>query len=741
VRILILVVLAAGVTFAQSAAPRQLEIENTAAFARLYGVVRHFYPSDAAALLDWNRFAVYGVGRARNAPTAAALQVALEEMFAPLGPGIVVGTKLPPAPAIGAADGSLVAWRYRGPGGLSTAAGPYTAGRTNRAGLVTPADANTFVAMAQSIPAAAYRGKTMRLTARARVPDPAAAGWAGLWLRVDRPDQPPGFFDNMQDRPIRSTEWREYVIEGPIADDATNIVMGPLASGGMSAEFDAFEVSALVDGKWTPVSITNGGFEDAGGTAGWVRANAAPTANVTVATTAAAEGTRHLRLTASTATQAPPAQGAAPSNAHVDVDLGSGLTARVRLSLTDAEARASAPALEGLRKAIASVADPNGRSDAEVRLADVVVAWNILRHFYPYWQEAGVDWDARLRPQLAAAAAAQARAGHHDALRMLVADARDGHGSVADTVAGERRALLPIRLALVEGQVIISASAAGDAPVGSVVTAIRNRSSSELLEEGMRLSSGTAQWRQSRTLQELILCVRDSTVTIALQLADGRPRDVALPCTAQQFVAEPRPEPITQVATGTWYVDLTRAMTAQVRPMLPALAAASGIVFDLRGYPTDAGAFLLGHLIDAPENDRWMHVPHITGPFGQLDGWQSFGWNLQPATPYLPARRVFLTDGRAISYAESVMGYVADRKLATIIGGPTAGTNGNVVTAATPGGFAMAFTGMRVTGHDGRTPFHLVGVPPHIPLQPTLAGLRAGRDELLERALEVLRGP
>ena len=51
-----------------------------------------------------------------------------------------------------------------------------------------------------------------------------------------------------------------------------------------------------------------------------------------------------------------------------------------------------------------------------------------------------------------------------------------------------------------------------------------------------------------------------------------------------------------------------------------------------------------------------MHVARITGPFGEVESWQSFGWNLQPATPQLPARRVFLTDGRAISYAESVMG-------------------------------------------------------------------------------------
>ena len=98
-------------------------------------------------------------------------------------------------------------------------------------------------------------------------------------------------------------------------------------------------------------------------------------------------------------------------------------------------------------------------------------------------------------------------------------------------------------------------------------------------------------------------------------------------------------------------------------------------------------------------------------------------------------------DERAISYAESVMGYVADRKLATIVGGTTAGTNGNVTTFAVPSGFVVAFTRMRVTGHDGRTPYHLVGVRPDIQVTPTLAALRAGRDEVLERAIRLIAEP
>jgi C-terminal processing protease CtpA/Prc len=85
------------------------------------------------------------------------------------------------------------------------------------------------------------------------------------------------------------------------------------------------------------------------------------------------------------------------------------------------------------------------------------------------------------------------------------------------------------------------------------------------------------------------------------------------------------------------------------------------------------------------------------------------------------------------------MGYVADRRLGTIVGGTTAGTNGNVASFPTPGGFSMGFTGMRVTRHDGHSPHHMVGVKPDVPVAPTLEGLRAGRDEVLERGMAIAR--
>ena len=46
---------------------------NAEAFARLYGLVRFFHPSDAAAELDWNPFALHGMARVLEAGEVARL--------------------------------------------------------------------------------------------------------------------------------------------------------------------------------------------------------------------------------------------------------------------------------------------------------------------------------------------------------------------------------------------------------------------------------------------------------------------------------------------------------------------------------------------------------------------------------------------------------------------------------------------------------------------------------------------
>jgi C-terminal processing protease CtpA/Prc len=51
-----------------------------------------------------------------------------------------------------------------------------------------------------------------------------------------------------------------------------------------------------------------------------------------------------------------------------------------------------------------------------------------------------------------------------------------------------------------------------------------------------------------------------------------------------------------------------------------------------------------------------------------------------------------------------------------------------------PAGFSIRFSGMRVLLADG-TALQGHGIAPDVPVQPTLEGVRAGRDELLEAAV------
>jgi hypothetical protein len=726
--------------------PSPMEIDNVAAFARLYGVARYFYPSDAAAELDWNRFAVHGVAQVRPATDASALAETLAHLFTPLGPGIEIGADLGPPASMETAGETLVAWRYLG-AGFSSRPGPYRAKRTHRA---PPAPrGGGFVSLMQTTPAKDIQGQTIRLRARVRATALEPMGGAALWLRVDRPERVMGFFDNMADRLVRDPEWREYAIEGPVAEDAQNVAFGVMAVGAVTADFDAVELAVEGTGGWTPLSIADASFEAAAegdDQGGWFRGGPMP-ARITRPGDGAPDGQRYVRL-------APPPPGdpddelfeAPPEPGdHEDVDLGFGLRARVPLVLTDGAARPDPhrqEVLAVLTAGLAALPEPDGTScpGLDRRLADVVVAWNVFRHFYPYWTEAEVDWDSHLRALLEAAAAADSRAAQRDVLRRLVTEARDGHAGVTDTLHRARRGQLPVSFTVIEDRVVVTSSAIPeDAPVGAVVTRIDGVATTDWLDRERALSSGTPQWQRVRVLWDLAGGTEGEGISLELDTGSGT-KQVALSYGSAPPPPQKRPQPIEELEAGIWYVDLTRTKMEDLTPRLETLAGTRAVVFDVRGYPTDAGAGLLPHLLGETEETRWMHAARIVGPFGRSAGWDSHGWDLKPEAPHIDGTRVFLTDGRAISYAESVMGYVADLKLGTIVGGTTAGTNGDVAGFVTPGGFALRLTGLRVTRHDGTSPFHLIGVRPDLAVAPTIEDVRAGSDPVLERGLAVARG-
>ena len=73
------------------------------------------------------------------------------------------------------------------------------------------------------------------------------------------------------------------------------------------------------------------------------------------------------------------------------------------------------------------------------------------------------------------------------------------------------------------------------------------------------------------------------------------------------------------------------------------------------------------------------------------------------------------------------------------MGSTTAGADGNVSPFALPGAIMTGISGIGVFYPD-KTPTQRIGIVPNVEVKPTLAGIRAGRDEVLEEAVRQILG-
>lgn len=431
--------------------------------------------------------------------------------------------------------------------------------------------------------------------------------------------------------------------------------------------------------------------------------------------------------------------GVAPGET-VRLELGGGLSAILPVSLYRGADDRTLPTASEAQRPSGKPANfrPTG-DDRATRLADVVIAWNILQHFYPYFDEVKVDWNTELRTALSAAATQPDARAFKLTLQRLIEPLDDGHGGV--NLLSEARGMLPMRLDWIENAAVVTGVREGSTlATGDIVLAINGRKIDSLLDEQRALISGSPQHKSYAALSTALMNALDRSAVVTVRHADGTTADltIAYEPIVQGWtpVREVRPEPIAELKPGVFYVDLDLATDDTLKAAMPRLTEANAVVFDIRGYPRNVSFWFLSTLTDKPMLIGNWHTQVTSRPNHDRVEWKAVGYELPKAAATFKGKLVFIAGPGTISKAEVFLELVAHYKLGDIVGATTVGANGNINPFVLPGGYRINWTGLRVRKHDGST-HHAVGIPPTVPMTRTIAGVRAGRDELLEKAISL----
>ena len=286
------------------------------------------------------------------------------------------------------------------------------------------------------------------------------------------------------------------------------------------------------------------------------------------------------------------------------------------------------------------------------RLATVMLAWNILQHFYPYFDVMDTDWSKELEIALRKGATDVDEIAFYQTLNRLIVALQDGHGTLSGPGLAQE-APLPIRVELIEDQIVILAVASDTSQLhpGDVVARVDGVPAREAFDKLARQVSAATPQRRKQVAFRFGSGPYGTQAKLDVRGADNVLRTVKVARADQTLpLAEKRPPKLDEIKPGVFYVDITRLTDAEFNEALPRLAKAEGLVFDLRGYPPGSPHWLTHLSPKVLQSARW-NVPKQHRPDRSDVEWLTSHWDLQPQSPQLSTNRVFLTDGSAISYA------------------------------------------------------------------------------------------
>ena len=395
-------------------------------------------------------------------------------------------------------------------------------------------------------------------------------------------------------------------------------------------------------------------------------------------------------------------------------------------------------------------------NDRTYRVTDLMIRWNIIQHFYPYKSEDSLDWERQLPVMIGKAlsdefdkAERNTVFAYREMLQEMYSPIKDAHleidGSLSFPGLPARylaQYYAPLALSCFDDCIIIDDSGLG-IEKGSRLIKISGRDIEEVIKEKSQKISQTNKTaeRWSAMYEAISTTDRDSVMTVTYITPAGEEKSVKTKAALNRPATIKIQKPVFEAKEDILIVNLceTKAFNddfyesfmKRLEDEIP-----EAIIFDVRGYPTYHFDKVLAHLTDKDMSNGFFKTPLTALPDQENMGYEVNTGVRKPLEPHITVPCWFLADYRAMSWAETVLMYVKEYDLGTIVGTPSTGTTGDITQFTFPA-FNLTLTGLHAAWLDGGR-HHGTGVEPDIRVEVSVDDHLNGRDMVIEETIRLI---
>jgi hypothetical protein len=393
----------------------------------------------------------------------------------------------------------------------------------------------------------------------------------------------------------------------------------------------------------------------------------------------------------------------------------------------------------------------NSFPDDGLRVLALFRYWNAIQYFYPYRYQLGNNWNKDLSELLLIFLRAKNSTEYMLACLKMIGKLNDSHATIAGYNAEYQEyignKLPPFSIAFVENKMLIDKVATKlginkKLRHGDIITQIDGESSDKYISDFLPLIPGSTIGAKLRDLAKIAMrgSKKEFNITVSRKNHEYKyviPRFSEMDLIFEQLKTKEPEKSYKIISNNIGYIDGGNFSGKELNDMANLFKNTSGLIIDMRTYPRELMTYTLGNYVKSEQTP----FAKITNTNVNYPGYFRFVRTLENGKQShnnYKKNIIIIVNENTQSRGEFITMAFQSAPNVKVLGSQTAGSDGNVSRISLPGDIDTWISGIGIFYPDD-TETQEKGIKIDYEMAPTINGFIKGKDELLDKAIILLK--